>query len=106
MTDNEINARVAALRDDTIEQDADGWYVVGENGHRWPPPDYCNDPAAWGALLSHLGRRMAQLSAMMGGNLWQARMLKPDGVTPVIAEDSLPGRALALAALRAYGVEV
>lgn len=106
MTDNEINARVAALRGHTIAQDADGWYIVSDSTHRWPLADYCNDPVAWAALLVWLTTQaMTQVSLVWTwkpGKQWQASIWWKHKM--VTAEDPLPGRALALAALRAHGV--
>ena len=69
--------------------------------------DYCTDPAAWAGLYLHLTTQaMTQVSLVWtrkpgkehtASVWWKHKM--------VIIEDALPGRALALAALRAYGVE-
>lgn len=101
MTDAEINALVAKL----IERQ------LGVGEQSLAPRnvmDYCNDPAAWGALFVWLADNnhtpelnhtrvsfMPHYQATVYG-----RMI--DGDT----RDVKPGRALAIAALRAHGVEV
>lgn len=114
MTDNEIEQVVA--------EKVMGWTNVHEEGDRswgvpphlrdlaprcragsiWPIPNVCTDPAAWGALLVHL--HTVGLCPSLAGHThtgWHA--LVGDGYR---WNEASPGRALALAALRAYGVEV
>lgn len=81
--------------------DEDGYTTTSCQAHI---SDYCNDPAAWGALFVWLASHWhnPQLTAYIDqdGVRYSAIMRKGD------AEDTNPGRALAIAALRAYGVEV
>lgn len=111
MTDAEINQKTAHML---------GWrFVTSEDGEpRWLspdgfdvqdyPPDYCTDPAAWGALFVRMADRRCSPrithdpDQMNGGpGEYVATVEQYDR-----ASRTSPGRALALAALRAHGVEV
>lgn len=95
-----------------------GWRQKAGSKYQWVMPDdrpsglpdFCNSPAAWGELLVWLARcgwtprLVCETSA---GNCWSAYLYdKTARVAGSSSESRTPGRALALAALRAYGVEV
>jgi len=82
-----------------------GWcYTCGKSIDEVAPEPrrYCTDPAAWGALLVWLKEQGKRVS--IEGNI-----LKDDWFATVGTHgktDMLPGAALVLATLAAYGVEV
>lgn len=70
------------------------------------PRPFCTDPAAWGALLVWLAseRLMPKLRWDEIDAQWVAQVGR--SALYELGRDAQPGRALALAALRAHGVEV
>lgn len=107
MTDQEINRAVAEAR---------GWTPIdmGGAGEGWEKPNggigalprVCTDPAAWGALLEELAAQNTTPSIHRGPSLahntvvWFAVVYNKFGAHQT-ASDPLPGRALALAFLKA-----
>lgn len=71
-------------------------------------PDYCATPAAWGALLVWMANdrspRGTSLNWWPDEGLWEACIGALDGEDSIAVMSAQPGRALALAALKAYGV--
>lgn len=108
MTDQELNRKVAELRGYTSEIEEGYWPNTSEvwrdkNGYKVGKgylPDYCNDPAAWGALLSELAAENGQITLVFisrpkpllewGATIWRGHKMWMQSA------DS-PGRALALA---------
>jgi hypothetical protein len=103
MTDQEINRAVAEARGWTVEPN-DVW-----DGNVWlmeKPPAVCTDPAAWGAFHAELA-----------ADGWRVLLDTHDGQTTctlhrwapgptlqrAIVTEPTPGRALALAFLKAVG---
>ncbi len=132
MTDNEINRLVAErvmgwsiyhydkdiaancyyiLVDTELNPVAafDGWHT-GERkteAEAWADaPAYCTDPAAWAGLLVWLKEQGNKPQLIYDGHDWWASLFARDGWARKGIDADSPGRALALAALRAYGVEV
>jgi hypothetical protein len=99
VTDQEINRAVAEARGQIT-----GHTAVGDIPPRLP--DVCTDPAAWGALLEELAAQNTTPSLHRGPSLahntvvWFAVVYNKFG-THQTASDPLPGRALALAFLKA-----
>lgn len=121
MTDAELNRAVAEARGYTIyhyDKDyAEQCYyaltapdgsAVGDH-HRieawaWAEaPNVCTDPAAWGALFTELKARgfIAAISAHYMDDLYTAVLRREYGGITWEADDPAPGRALALAFLKA-----
>lgn len=98
MTDNEINRLVA--------ERVMGWTFP----HLRPNSQFCTDPAAWAGLLVWLAAdrkpRGVSLDTWPDEGLWEVTIGALDGERRVSVYDANPGRALALAALRAYGVTI
>lgn len=100
MTDDNLNRAVARIIDETH-----GAPATNEPRN---VPAYCTDPAAWGALLVWVKEqgRVPAIAAFYDRDEYLATInVSPDwacfdGVA------TTPGRALVLAALRAWGVEV
>lgn len=90
-----------------VWRDADGYKVCEHS-----PPDYCANAAAWGALLQFLKDEGKRPQLRGNATHWLAilTVLCPppddDWFEDFTAEDAAPGRALAIAALRAHGVDV
>lgn len=127
MTDNEINEAIERLMG---REPCEGWsqmmsaaaFLAGgiwqsSCGHQgdtcYPaghPRNVCTDPAAWGALLVWMANdrspRGTSLNWWPDEGLWEACIGALDGEDSIAVMSAHPGRALALAALRAYGVEV
>jgi len=109
MTDNEINKavaeRVMGWRQCLCKLDCEFWYE-GDTEHTLPA--YCTDPAAWGGLYDWLrthGWEVSLIARGVGTTEARARHHHARGYFGM-AEDAETGRALALAALKAHGVEV
>jgi hypothetical protein len=111
MTDHEINRAVAEARGWTPPETLYGLahYPDGLMVRPEPVPAVCTDPAAWGALLEWLaeqGRspRLAHDEWEDHGLVWYALVFGPGAPAesqPFEVFDPLPGRALALAFLKA-----
>ena len=67
-------------------------------------PDFCGDWTAFGVLLTHLRPRVPRL--ILDDDSATARVLGSDEKTYCNGYDEAIQRALVLAALKAYGVEV
>jgi hypothetical protein len=67
----------------------------------YPVADYCTAPAAWGALFVWLAEQGKRVS--LDANILQQDVFATVGTHGRAAP--LPGRALVLATLAAYGVE-
>jgi hypothetical protein len=102
MTDHEINRAVAEAR---------GWKPIdmGGAGEGWEKPNggigalprVCTDPAAWGALFEELAQKGLNPELAAVGDKHRASVGKRmRGIRPLEAS---PGRALALAFLKAVG---
>lgn len=99
MTNDELNRKVAELR---------GWkpwleYTYRDGSvTRWrnEVPNYCDDPAAWGGLLSELATESMQITLVFikrpkplkewGATIWRGHKMW-------MQSDDTPGRALCLA---------
>lgn len=127
MTDAELNEAVARARGFTVETTIEEcssatpgarwqgeyyacevtWCIPADQAEAWrddryeaePVPDVANDPAAWGALLAELATEERMPLLMWGAN-WHACVWR-DGNTGMWETDPTPGRALALAFLKA-----
>lgn len=130
MTDDDLNRLVADERvmnapleppcpryhsTDSAEYDSsDGWsgwcYTCGCSISEVTPepPRYCTDPARWGALLMWLAeqRRYPSVYFSQMDSAFVAEAMHPNDGSGFVASDPLPGRALVIATLRAWGVEV
>lgn len=129
MTEAEINRAVAEHLGQPLEPPCERYHSTDESEHSedgWSgfcytcglpisevapePRRYCSDPAAWGGLFEHLCRekRNPMLWWERQDRIGASVNTEPryDCAAQVEAFDALPGRALALAALRAHGVEV
>jgi hypothetical protein len=74
----------------------------------FPPPNYCTDPAAWGALLVVLAEEghkpgIEEIDGVWTGSVYQERGDEREFIT---READTPGRALCLAYLASIGKEV
>jgi hypothetical protein len=107
-TDNELNRLIAErVMGKAPDKNESQWrgVLAGVALSEYSYPDYCTDPAAWGALLEWLHER-DYYPELGSGPQWRAslhRVLPTSGKTAYAAT---PGRALVLATLAAYGVEV
>lgn len=101
-TDAELNRLIA--------ERVMGWREMpdGDFGGLYQTPDlrlrglpaYCTDPAAWGALFVWLAERSDNHDLRLAFHQkWYAA-----NVMGLVKSDPLPGRALVLATLAAYGV--
>jgi hypothetical protein len=94
MTDAELNEAVARARGAYT-----GHTEAGDIPARWP--DVANDPAAWGALLEECAKRGLNPEIAAVGDKFRA------AVGPrrrrIVPLEPKPGRALALAFLKAVG---
>ena len=79
-----------------------GW--THEGVYHEGTPDFCGDWAAFGLLLTHLRPRVPRL--ILDDDSATARVLGSDEKTYCNGYDEAIQRALVLAALKAYGVEV
>lgn len=101
MTDDNLNRAVARIIDETH-----GAPATNEPRN---VPAYCTNPAAWGALLDWLAgenRGPVLMANFPGVTDWRAEVWAEDDNNRHEAIDILPGRALVLATLKAWGVEV
>ena len=114
MTDEQINKAVAGLLgwgDWWQDKQSGMWWGSMPNPHieddKMPLPDYCTDPAAWAGLFIEIKARglVPAIAAFYEENAYMATINVGHDGACYIASDALPGRALALAALKAYGAE-
>lgn len=98
--DGDPVAPFAGLHTGERKTEAEAWADV---------PAYCTNPAAWGALLDWLAgenRGPVLMANFPGVTDWRAEVWAEDDNNRHEAIDILPGRALVLATLKAWGVEV
>ena len=109
VTDNEINRLVAERVMGWVYEPGDptfGRDWITHDGDRSRLRDWCTDPAAWAGLLVWLKEQGNKPQLIYDGHDWWASLFARDGWARKRIDADSPGRALALAALRAYGVEV
>ena len=90
--------RALGIRTGYRQTEAEAWADV---------PDYCNDPAAWGALfvwLAERGHCPRFVCETESGNLYTAYLYDETANVSGFGQHAQPGRALALAFLRAKGL--
>ena len=115
MTDNEINRAVCekVLGWAHFQREPDSWWVDFKQVRTCATPDFCNDWAAFGILWEHLAKTGAlpclEIDSEAGGLHWGEPMATVYGAAdknyPRVSYDPDPCRALAMAALKAHGVE-
>lgn len=109
MTDATINRLVAERVMGWVYEPGDptfGRDWITHDGDRSRLRDWCTDPAAWAGLLTHLAPYWPRLVChAANGTHWAVYLYDATSRVVGYADADSPGRALALAALRAYGVE-